>query len=133
MWRDSNGYRLRATDPAAIGRAWQHRTTRSTVRGQRQVDDPSPPSPCPRCDRGGLAAERDMNSRTDLLDGCEPRSPTRRGPACWLLGHLDDLVLLGALEDKVVFSSMNRGGWPGHSSSLDDRDRSHRRGNAAAR
>ena len=45
---------------------------------------------------------------------------------------LDDLLLLGALEDKVVFSSMNRGGLAGSTFELDDRmtggDRaSHRR------
>jgi DhnA family fructose-bisphosphate aldolase class Ia len=34
---------------------------------------------------------------------------------------LDDLVLLGALEDKVVFSSFNRGGLAGASFEFDDR------------
>ena len=34
---------------------------------------------------------------------------------------LDDLVLLGALEDKVVFSSFNRGGLAGARFELDDR------------
>ncbi|HET7739710.1 MAG TPA: aldolase, partial [Mycobacterium sp.] len=34
---------------------------------------------------------------------------------------LDDLLLLGALEDKVVFSSFNRGGLAGASFELDDR------------
>ena len=34
---------------------------------------------------------------------------------------LEDLLLLGALEDKVVFGSMNRGGLPGASFELDDR------------
>jgi Cgl0159-like len=34
---------------------------------------------------------------------------------------LDDLLLLGALEDKVVIGSMNRGGLAGASFELDDR------------
>ena len=34
---------------------------------------------------------------------------------------LDDLLLLGSLDDKVVFSSMNRGGLAGASFELDDR------------
>ena len=34
---------------------------------------------------------------------------------------LEDLLLLGALEDKVVFSSMNRGGLAGAAFELDDR------------
>ena len=34
---------------------------------------------------------------------------------------IEDLLLLGALEDKVVFGSMNRGGLQGASFELDDR------------
>ena len=34
---------------------------------------------------------------------------------------LEDLLLLGALEDKVVIGSMNRGGLPGARFELDDR------------
>ena len=34
---------------------------------------------------------------------------------------IEDLLLLGALEDKVVFGSMNRGGIPGSVFELDDR------------
>ena len=34
---------------------------------------------------------------------------------------LEDLLLLGALDDKVVFGSMNRGGLAGATWSLDDR------------
>jgi len=34
---------------------------------------------------------------------------------------IDDLLLLGALDEKVVFGSMNRGGLPGSSFEMDDR------------
>jgi DhnA family fructose-bisphosphate aldolase class Ia len=34
---------------------------------------------------------------------------------------IEDLLLLGALEDKVVFGSMNRGGLPGSAFEMDDR------------
>jgi hypothetical protein len=39
---------------------------------------------------------------------------------------LDDLLLLGALENKVVIGSMNRGGLAGASFELDDRFTGHR-------
>ncbi|MGW7353899.1 deoxyribose-phosphate aldolase [Streptomyces sp. Z26] len=39
---------------------------------------------------------------------------------------LDDLLLLGALEDKVVIGSMNRGGLAGSAFELDDRFTGHR-------
>lgn len=39
---------------------------------------------------------------------------------------LEDLLLLGALEDKVVMGSMNRGGLAGASFELDDRFTGHR-------
>ena len=34
---------------------------------------------------------------------------------------IEDLLILGALEDKVVFGSMNRGGLPGSTFEMDDR------------
>ena len=34
---------------------------------------------------------------------------------------IEDLLLLGALEDKLVFASMNRGGLPGTVFEIDDR------------
>ncbi|MGW4029177.1 Cgl0159 family (beta/alpha)8-fold protein [Streptomyces sp. NPDC004838] len=39
---------------------------------------------------------------------------------------LDDLLLLGALDDKIVIGSMNRGGLAGASFELDDRFTGHR-------
>ncbi|GGZ57631.1 hypothetical protein GCM10010387_59540 [Streptomyces inusitatus] len=39
---------------------------------------------------------------------------------------LDDLLLLGALDDKIVVGSMNRGGLAGASFELDDRFTGHR-------
>ena len=63
-----------------------------------------------------------MNSRTDLLDRLRAAlaDPGVDGVLA-TADILDDLVLLGALEDKVVFSSMNRGGLAGASFELDDR------------
>ena len=75
--------------------------------------------------RGALSVGADataMNSRTELLDRL--RTALANPGVDGVLASaeiLDDLVLLGALEDKVVFSSMNRGGLAGASFELDDR------------
>ena len=63
-----------------------------------------------------------MNSRTDLLDRLRAAlaDPGVDGVLA-TADILDDLLLLGALEDKVVFSSMNRGGLAGSTFELDDR------------
>jgi hypothetical protein len=75
--------------------------------------------------RGALAVgdrPTAMNSRTDLLDRLRT-SLVHPGVDGVLATSdiLDDLALLGALEDKVVISSMNRGGLAGASFELDDR------------
>ena len=63
-----------------------------------------------------------MNSRTDLLDRLRAAlaDPGVDGVLA-TADILDDLLLLGALEDKVVFSSINRGGLAGAQFELDDR------------
>jgi hypothetical protein len=75
--------------------------------------------------RGALAVgsrPTAMNSRTDLLDRLRAAlaDPGVDGVLA-TSDILDDLLLLGALEDKVVFSSFNRGGLAGASFELDDR------------
>jgi DhnA family fructose-bisphosphate aldolase class Ia len=75
--------------------------------------------------RGALAAQgrpTAMNSRTDLLDRL--RTALARPGVDGLLATADiaeDLLLLGALEDKVVVASMNRGGLAGSAFEMDDR------------
>ena len=63
-----------------------------------------------------------MANRTDLLDRL--RVALANPGVDGLLGSADvieDLTLLGALEGKVVFGSMNRGGLQGATFELDDR------------
>jgi hypothetical protein len=63
-----------------------------------------------------------MNSRTEMLDRL--RTALGRPGVDGLLATADiaeDLLLLGALEDKIVVASMNRGGLVGSSFELDDR------------
>lgn len=112
---------LRASDPGAIARAWQDRVTRPTIRGNGRLMIVAADHPA----RGALAVgtrPTAMNSRTDLLDRL--RAALADPGVDGVLATpdiLDDLVVLGALDDKVVFSSFNRGGLAGASFELDDR------------
>src|SRR3954468_9441388 len=112
---------LRAADPGAISRAWQDRTTRPAVRGNGRLMIVAADHPA----RGALAVgirPTAMNSRTDLLDRlCAALAHPGVDGVLATADILDDLLLLGALEDKVVFSSMNRGGLAGAQFELDDR------------
>src|SRR6185312_16744768 len=111
---------LRASDPGAIARAWGTRITRPTIRGNGRLMIVAADHPA----RGALAVGNRptaMNSRTDLLDRL--RAALAEPGVDGVLATsdiLDDLLLLGALEDKVVFSSMNRGGLAGSSFEFDD-------------
>jgi len=111
---------LRATHPAAIGGAWQNRTTRPTVRGNGRLMIVAADHPA----RGALAVgsrPTAMSSRNDLLDRL--RSALADPGVDGVLATsdiLDDLLLLGALENKVVFSSFNRGGLAGACFEFDD-------------
>lgn len=112
---------VRAADPAAVATAWQNRTTRPTVRGDGNLMIVAADHPA----RGALAVgsrPTAMNSRIDLLDRLRTAlaDPGVDGVLA-TSDILDDLVLLGALEDKVVFSSFNRGGLAGAAFELDDR------------
>jgi uncharacterized protein len=75
--------------------------------------------------RGALRAGGDplaMANRENLLDRL--RTALARPGVNGVLGTpdiLEDLLLLGALDDKVVIGSMNRGGLAGTSFEIDDR------------
>jgi DhnA family fructose-bisphosphate aldolase class Ia len=112
---------LRATDPGAVARAWRTRKTRPTVHGNGRLMIVAADHPA----RGALGVgsrPTAMNSRTDLLDRLRATlaDPGVDGVLA-TSDILDDLLLLGALDDKVVFSSFNRGGLAGASFELDDR------------
>ncbi|MYV92104.1 deoxyribose-phosphate aldolase, partial [Streptomyces sp. SID1034] len=80
--------------------------------------------------RGALGVGGDglaMADRGDLLDRLR-LALSRPGVDGVLAGAdvLEDLLLLGALDDKVVIGSMNRGGLAGAAFELDDRFTGHR-------
>ena len=112
---------VRVSDPGRIARlaAARKRRTVREVDGKMLIVAADHPA------RGALGASGDpyaMNSRLDLLDRL--RTSLSNPAVHGVLGTpdvLEDLLLLGALEDKVVFASMNRGGLQGGSWEIEDR------------
>ncbi len=65
---------------------------------------------------------RAMESRYDLLDRLRVALNDPRVDGVLATPDIvEDLLLLGALDDKLIFGSMNRGGMPGSVFELDDR------------
>lgn len=116
----------RVSDPASIARGWAQRRQPTSLVGSTgrlmlvAADHPA---------RGALRAGTDpmaMGDRTRLLDRMV-RALARPG-VDGVLGTadvLDDLLLLGALDGKVVIGSMNRGGLAGTAFEIDDRFTGH--------
>lgn len=112
---------IRLQDPGRIARLAAARSRRSVgqVDGAMMIVAADHPA------RGALGSgERTdaMASRTELLDRL--REALAVPGVDGVLGTadiLEDLLLLGALEDKVVFASMNRGGLQGGSWEIEDR------------
>ncbi|MFC7344754.1 Cgl0159 family (beta/alpha)8-fold protein [Saccharopolyspora griseoalba] len=116
----------RARRPEAIAEAAERRTRRPLLgeSGRMMIVAADHPA------RGALAAGGDplaMGNRADLLERlC---TALQRPGVDGVLGTadvLEDLLLLGALEGKVVIGSMNRGGLAGSAFELDDRFTGHR-------
>jgi DhnA family fructose-bisphosphate aldolase class Ia len=121
--------RIRAEDPAAIGRAAASRGRRPFI----HHGDQAGPGRAGRLfllaadhgARGALGVRGDpqaMADRNELLRRLV--AALARPGVDGVLGSadvLEDLLLLGALEGKVVAASMNRGGIQGSSFEVDDR------------
>jgi hypothetical protein len=112
---------VRAREPHRITEAWAGRRRRPLVGDDGQLLLVAADHPA----RGSLGVRGNalaMGSRTDLLDRLA--TALGRPGVDGVLGTpdvLDDLLLMGALEGKVVIGSMNRGGLQGASFELDDR------------
>jgi len=113
---------IRSLDPGRIKRLL-------AARRKRELFGPDGKLMIVACDhpaRGGLSAAGKataMASRTELLDRLVT-ALTRPG-VDGLLATADiaeDLLMLGVLEEKLVFASMNRGGLQGASFEMDDRN-----------
>lgn len=117
--------RIRLEDPDAVLRAARSRRPHPGLVYGRQnfiiaADHPA---------RGALAVKGDaqaMADRRSLLDRL--RIALANPKVDGILASpdvLDDLILLGALEGKLVFGSMNRGGLTGLVNEIDDRFTGH--------
>lgn len=112
---------VRASDPGRVARMWATRQRRPLLPGDGRLLLVAADHPA----RGALGVRGEplaMGSRSDLLDRLMT-ALSRPGVDGVLATAdiLDDLLLLGALEDKVVIGSMNRGGLQGAAFELDDR------------
>jgi len=117
--RDIN--EIRAREPHRILESWDRRSTRKLLGADGRLLIVAADHPA----RGALGVRSDVNamaSRTRLLERLA--TALSRPGVDGVLGTpdiLDDLLLMGALEDKVVIGSMNRGGLQGAIFELDDR------------
>lgn len=113
--------RIRTTRPSEIARAALRRVRRDLPGDDERLLIIAADHPA----RGALAV-RDrplaMASRPELLDRLQA-ALSRPGVGGILAAPdvLEDLLLLGALDGKLAFGSMNRGGLPGSVFELDDR------------
>lgn len=112
---------IRATDPGRVTKLLAARARRPFVPADGRLMIVAADHPA----RGALSAggrADAMASRPELLDRLV--AALIRPGVDGVLGTadvLEDLLLLGALEDKVVISSMNRGGLAGAAFEMDDR------------
>lgn len=117
--------RIRLEDPGAIARAARDRRRHAGPRLGEQnfivaADHPA---------RGALAAQGRMNAMADRRELLDRLQLALANPAVdGVLASadiMDDLLLLGALDGKLLFGSMNRGGLAGLINEFDDRFTGH--------
>ncbi|MGK5630100.1 Cgl0159 family (beta/alpha)8-fold protein [Streptomyces sp. URMC 123] len=119
--RVSDIVKVRTRHPEAIGEAAARRARRPLIgdSGRLMIIAADHPG------RGALAVgdrELAMANRADLLERlCLALSRPGVDGVLATADILDDLLLLGALDDKVVIGSMNRGGLAGAAFEMDDR------------
>lgn len=112
---------IRMHAPEAFARALRERPKADPAR----IDGNLMIIACDHPARGALGAggsEQAMASREQLLDRCI-QALSREGVDGFLgtADLIEDLALLGALDNKLVFGSMNRGGLQGAQFEIDDR------------
>ena len=112
---------IRMHEPEAFAKALRERPKADPAR----IDGNLMIIACDHPARGALGAgggEQAMASRERLLDRCI-QALSREGVDGFLgtADLIEDLALLGALDNKLVFGSMNRGGLQGAQFEIDDR------------
>ena len=113
---------IRVQDPGLIAELWsarKRRTQRVGADGKLLIVAADHPA------RGALGVRQEpmaMADRPDLLERlCNALARPGVDGVLGTPDILDDLLLMGALEDKLVIGSMNRGGLQGAVFELDDR------------
>ncbi|MDH6623546.1 DhnA family fructose-bisphosphate aldolase class Ia [Streptomyces sp. LBL] len=118
--------RTRTLHPEAVAEAAARRTRRPLIDASGRLMIVAADHPA----RGALGVgdrKFAMANRVDLLERlCLALSRPGVDGVLATADILDDLLLLGALDGKVVLGSMNRGGLQGASFELDDRFTGHR-------
>ncbi|BCL32204.1 deoxyribose-phosphate aldolase [Streptomyces aurantiacus] len=118
--------RVRARHPEAVAEAAARRSRRPLVGDSGRLMIVAADHPA----RGALGVgdrRLAMANRADLLERlCVALSRPGVDGVLATADILDDLLLLGALENKVVMGSMNRGGLAGAAFEMDDRFTGHR-------
>lgn len=113
--------RRRAEDPASVADALSSRARRDVLRGDGRLFIVAADHPA----RGALAVGSNPAAMADRGELLERLAVALRRPGVdGVLGTpdiIDDLALLGMLDDKIVVGSMNRGGLRGASFEMDDR------------
>ncbi|MFE1029637.1 deoxyribose-phosphate aldolase [Streptomyces sp. NPDC058818] len=117
---------VRARHPEAIAEAAARRVRRPLIGGSGRLMIVAADHPA----RGALGVgdrRLAMANRADLLERlCTALSRPGVDGVLATADVLEDLLLLGALESKVVMGSMNRGGLAGAAFEMDDRFTGHR-------
>ncbi|MDR2996855.1 MAG: deoxyribose-phosphate aldolase [Microbacterium sp.] len=112
---------IRAESPQEIRDALARRRRREVIRGDGRLFIIAADHPA----RGALAVGSAPNAMADRCELLDRLAVALRHPGVdGVLGTpdiIDDLALLGLLEDKIVVGSMNRGGLRGASFEMDDR------------
>ncbi|MFI9749305.1 Cgl0159 family (beta/alpha)8-fold protein [Streptomyces collinus] len=117
---------VRARNPEAVAEAAARRTRRPLLGDSGRLMIVAADHPA----RGALGVgdrRLAMADRADLLERlCTALSRPGVDGVLATADILEDLLLLGVLDDKVVMGSMNRGGLAGASFEMDDRFTGHR-------
>lgn len=112
---------LRLEDPAAVARAAKARRRHPGLKYGRQnfivaADHPARGALGVRSDPAAMADRRQLLDRLQIALANPEVDGVLASPDI-----IDDLLLLGALDGKLMFGSMNRGGLAGLVNELDDR------------
>lgn len=123
--RYENLTRTRLEDPDAVTRAARARRRHAGPAYANQTFIIAADHPA----RGALSVGSNPTAMADRRDLLDRLQTALRTPGCdGVLATpdiIDDLLLLGALDDKLVFGSMNRAGLAGSSFEFDDRFTGH--------